>query len=72
VSFARGVSVAFSISGFCLNSRIAARSASFAASAGIMFSSASFNRRIARACSCDTRDSFTPISCPISFIVASW
>jgi hypothetical protein len=29
------------------------------------------SRAMARAWSCDTRDSFTPISAPISFIVAS-
>jgi hypothetical protein len=29
------------------------------------------NRWIARACSCDTRDSLTPISAPIRFIVTS-
>ena len=34
-------------------------------------SSASRSRRMARACSCDTRDSLTPISAPICFIVAS-
>jgi hypothetical protein len=33
--------------------------------------SASRNRRIARACSWLTRDSFTPISWPICFIVTS-
>jgi hypothetical protein len=34
-------------------------------------SSAARSRCIARACSCDTRDSFTPSSSPISFIVTS-
>jgi hypothetical protein len=53
------------------NSRIAPRRAVFACSIGIRRSSASRRRRIARACSCDTRDSLTPMSAPISFIVAS-
>jgi hypothetical protein len=34
-------------------------------------SSAWRSRWIARACSCDTRDSFTPSSAPICFIVTS-
>jgi hypothetical protein len=34
-------------------------------------SSAARSRWIARACSCDTRDSFTPSSVPICFIVTS-
>lgn len=33
--------------------------------------SAARSRRIARACSCETRDSFTPSSAPMSFIVTS-
>jgi hypothetical protein len=33
--------------------------------------SAPRSRRIARACNCDTRDSLTPISVPICFIVTS-
>ena len=33
--------------------------------------SESRRRRMARACSCETRDSLTPISAPISFIVTS-
>jgi hypothetical protein len=61
-------SVAFAIFGFCWNASTSAR----AASAGRMAAlNASRRRRIARACNCDTRDSFTPISAPISFIVAS-
>jgi hypothetical protein len=57
--------------GFCWNSRIAFRSADIATSRGIIDSNDSLRRRIARACSCDTRDSFTPISAPICFIVTS-
>jgi hypothetical protein len=38
---------------------------------GAAGSSAARRRWIARACSCDTRDSFTPSSLPISFIVTS-
>jgi hypothetical protein len=34
-------------------------------------SSAARSRWIARACSCDTRDSFTPSSAPICFMVTS-
>jgi hypothetical protein len=34
-------------------------------------SSAARSRCIARACSCDTRDSFTPSTSPICFIVTS-
>jgi hypothetical protein len=64
-------SVAFAIRGFCWNSRIAVR-ITFATSApGIMVANASRSRRMARACSWETRDSFTPISAPICFIVAS-
>jgi len=65
-------SVAFAIRGFCWNSSIAVRIAFAASAAGITPASASRSRRIARACSCDTRDSLTPISAPICFIVASW
>jgi hypothetical protein len=44
----------------------------FATSApGTIEPSASRSRLMARACSCETRDSFTPISAPICFIVAS-
>jgi hypothetical protein len=64
-------SVAFAMRGFCWNSRMAPRSACSASGRGIIASSASRRRRIARACSCDTRDSLTPISAPICFIVAS-
>jgi hypothetical protein len=35
------------------------------------WSSATRRRCMARACNCDTRDSFTPSSSPISFIVTS-
>ncbi len=38
---------------------------------GFMSPSASRRRRMARACSCETRDSFTPISAPICFMVTS-
>jgi len=65
-------SVAFAMRGFCWNERMALRIAFAASSIGITATSASFSRRIARACSCETRDSFTPISAPICFIVASW
>jgi len=64
-------SAAFAIRGFW-NSSIAVRIAFAASAAGIDPASASRRRRIARACSCDTRDSLTPISAPICFIVASW
>jgi hypothetical protein len=57
----RGVSIAAT----------AARSAAEAATGVVSAPSASRNRRIARACSCDTRDSFTPSSAPMSFIVTS-
>jgi hypothetical protein len=53
--------------GFCRNLRMTP-----AASAGDNDAvSVSRSRRIARACSCETRDSFTPISRPICFMVAS-
>jgi ubiquinone biosynthesis protein len=65
------VSLAPATFGRCWNSRIAPRSASRASSTGMLCSSASRRRRIARACSCETRDSLTPISAPICFIVAS-
>jgi hypothetical protein len=63
--------VAFAIVGFCWNARIAFRMIDAASAAGTAEPSASRRRRMARACSCDTRDSFTPISAPICFIVAS-
>jgi hypothetical protein len=63
-------SVAFAIFGFW-NSRIALRITFMASAAGTIEPSASRRRRIARACSCETRDSLTPISAPICFIVAS-
>jgi len=63
-------SVAFAIFGFW-NSRIALRITLTASAAGTIEPSASRSRRIARAWSCETRDSFTPISAPICFIVAS-
>jgi len=63
-------SVAFAIFGFW-NSRIALRITFIASAAGSIDPSASRSRRMARACSCDTRDSLTPISAPICFIVAS-
>jgi len=63
--------VALAIFGFCWNSRIALR-ITFAASAlANIVPSASRSRRIARACNWETRDSLTPISAPICFIVAS-
>jgi len=63
-------SAAFAIFGFW-NSRIALRITFMASAAGTIEPSASRRRRIARACSCETRDSLTPISAPICFIVAS-
>jgi hypothetical protein len=63
-------SVALAIFGFW-NSRIALRITLAASAAGTIVPSASRSRRMARACSCDTRDSLTPISAPICFIVAS-
>jgi hypothetical protein len=42
-----------------------------ACTGGTIDPNASRRRRMARACSCDTRDSLTPISAPICFIVAS-
>jgi hypothetical protein len=49
-----------------------ASTSALAASAGLIVAlRASLRRRIARACSCETRDSLTPISAPICFIVAS-
>jgi len=50
---------------------IASRSACEAATGVISAPSASRSRRIARACSCETRDSLTPSSAPMSFIVTS-
>ena len=63
-------SVALAIFGLW-NSRIALRRILNASAPGAMCESASRNRPMARACSCDTRDSLTPISAPICFIVAS-
>jgi len=63
-------SVAFAIFGFW-NSRMALRITFAASAAGTIVPSASRNRRMARACNCETRDSLTPISAPICFIVAS-
>jgi len=65
------LSVAFAIFGFCWNSRIAVRMTFTASAFVIIAPSASRSRRIARACNCETRDSLTPISAPICFIVAS-
>jgi hypothetical protein len=62
---------AFAILGFASSAAIASRSASEAATGVISAPSASRSRRMARACSCDTRDSFTPNSAPMSFIVTS-
>jgi hypothetical protein len=64
-------SVALAIFGFCWNSRIALRIILAASACGTEEPSASRRRRIARAWSCETRDSLTPISAPICFIVAS-
>jgi hypothetical protein len=63
--------VAFAIRGFCANASTAAR-IDCSATAGVASApSASRRRRSARACNCETRDSFTPSSEPISFIVTS-
>jgi hypothetical protein len=62
--------VAFAILGFW-NDRIALRITLAASAAGTTVPRASRRRRIARAWSCETRDSLTPISAPICFIVAS-
>jgi hypothetical protein len=64
------VTLAFAIFGFRANARTALASASLAPAPRSLLS-ACRSRRMARACSCDTRDSFTPISAPISFIVTS-
>jgi hypothetical protein len=64
-------SVAFAIFGFCWKARIAVRIALAASCGSTIVPSASRRRRMARACSCETRDSLTPISAPICFIVAS-
>jgi len=64
-------SVAFAMRGFCWNSRIAVRMIFATSTPGVMAARASRRRRMARAWSCETRDSFTPISAPICFIVAS-
>jgi len=64
-------SEALAITGFTWKARMAARS-DFAATAGVASAPSASRRRLsARACSCDTRDSFTPSSLPISFIVTS-
>jgi hypothetical protein len=62
--------VAFAIFGLW-NSRIALRRIFNVSAPGAMCERASRSRPMARACSCDTRDSLTPISAPICFIVAS-
>ncbi|OFW49626.1 MAG: hypothetical protein A3G77_16285 [Acidobacteria bacterium RIFCSPLOWO2_12_FULL_68_19] len=67
----RLASVAFAIFALCWNARIAWRMIRIASEGGTAAPSASRRRRMARACSCDTRDSLTPISAPICFIVAS-
>jgi hypothetical protein len=59
------------IFGFCWNERIALRMMLAASAGGTADPSASRRRRIARACSWDTRDSLTPISAPICFMVTS-
>ena len=63
-------SSAFSIFGFFAANAMKALRIS-ATCCGPMSPSWSRRRRIARAWSCETRDSFTPISAPISFIVTS-
>jgi hypothetical protein len=54
-----------------MNCSTVERSIAAASAGAIVLPSASRRRRIARAWSCDTRDSLTPISCPICFIVTS-
>jgi hypothetical protein len=61
----------FAGTGFCRNCSTPARMTSAASAGDSVLPSASRRRRMARACSWDTRDSFTPISRPISFIVTS-
>jgi hypothetical protein len=63
--------VALAICGFWRKASSALRMTLAASAAGTTALNASRSRRTARACSCDTRDSFTPISDPISFIVTS-
>jgi len=57
--------------GFCRNCSTAERNTLAASAGASVLPSASRRRRMARACSWETRDSFTPISRPISFIVTS-
>jgi CheY-like chemotaxis protein len=68
-TFCAGFIMAFAIGFRAVNSTRALRIS--ATCCGPISPSASRRRRMARACSCDTRDSFTPISAPISFIVTS-
>jgi hypothetical protein len=63
--------VAFIIAGFCRNCSTVDFSIEAACAGAIVGPSASRRRRMARACSWLTRDSFTPISLPICFIVTS-
>jgi len=63
--------VALTITGFWWNSRIAVRMIATASAPGARAESAVRNRPMARACNWETRDSLTPISAPICFIVAS-
>jgi hypothetical protein len=64
--------VAFAIRGLgASRAAIASRNAAEAATGVISAPRASRKRRIARACSCETRDSLTPSSAPMSFIVTS-
>jgi len=62
---------AFAMTGFTWKARMAERMALTATAGVVSAPSASRRRRSARACSCETRDSFTPSSVPISFIVTS-
>jgi hypothetical protein len=68
---ATGLRLALAIFGFCEKVSTAARIDATAAAGVVSVPSASRKRRSARACNCDTRDSFTPSSAPISFIVTS-
>jgi len=63
--------VAFIIAGFCRNCSTVDLSSEAAWAGAIVGPSASRRRRMARACNWLTRDSFTPISWPICFIVTS-
>jgi len=66
-----GASEAFAMRGLASIAAIALRRAVEAAIGVTSAPSASRKRRIARACNCETRDSLTPNSAPMSFMVTS-